>query len=338
MARTTAGPAPLWRNPGMSPRHPDEFCAAMAARQFGVVSRAQLLAAGLNQNAIHHRLSRGRLVQRLPGAYAIGGTPRTWDSDLMSAICWAGDGSAASHRAAARKWRFDGFAHAPIEISITCDRNSAGLLLCDGTPVTVHRVDRRLLSEIVGVDHHPVTSVRRTILDLAGIRHPRTESVLDSALRRKLTTIGQLWLLLDQEWMCGRRGVRILKNLLAERTEGRAPSDSDLELMTRALIDRAGLPPPVHQFPVELSSGLIHVDLAYPEAMLAIEVDSYMWHMNRKAFEEDRRRDNNLRELGWTVVRLTWAMIRFERERVIELIRAHLGRPVMRPFVNGSGD
>jgi very-short-patch-repair endonuclease len=62
--------------------------------------------------------------------------------------------------------------------------------------------------------------------------------------------------------------------------------------------------------------------------MLAIEVDSYTWHMDRKAFERDRRRDNELRALGWTVFRFTWAMLRFEPERVIDLIRGHLLRPL----------
>jgi very-short-patch-repair endonuclease len=315
----------------MPDHHPDELCAAMAADQFGVISRAQLLATGLRQNAINHRLGRKRLELWLPGAYAVGGTPRSWNSHLMSAICWGGDGCAASHRAAARKWEFDGFRHAPIEISTTRWKHCSDLKLCDGTPVIVHRVDNRMLSEIVTVAGHPVTSVRRTIIDIAGRRHPRTESILDSALRRELSTVGQLWLLLEQEWMRGRRGVRIMRDLLAERTAGRAPTDSDLEIMLRNLIDAAKLPAPVHQFPVELPDAVIHIDLAYPRAKLAIEVDSYSWHMDRKTFELDRRRDNELRALGWTVLRFTWAMIRFEPERVIDLIRGALAECASEP-------
>jgi very-short-patch-repair endonuclease len=73
-----------------------------------------------------------------------------------------------------------------------------------------------------------------------------------------------------------------------------------------------------------LPSDQIHIDFAFPEAMLAIEVDGYAWHMDRPAFECDRERDNELRHIAWTVYRFTWAMIRFHGARVIELIRTHL--------------
>jgi restriction endonuclease-like protein/putative AbiEi antitoxin of type IV toxin-antitoxin system len=305
---------------------PDTLCARIAATQHGVISLPQARAAGLGANDIAYRVAQGRLERELPRVLGFPGAPRGWDRSLMAALLWAGEGAAASHRAAARKWGFDGFSNSPVEISSTNHRGCWRLRLAGGEPVIVHRVDGHLAPEIVCVGHHPVTSPRRTILDLAGRRHHRTESILDAALRRELTTVGQLWLLLEQEWMRGRRGVRILRDLLVDRTEGRAPSDSDLELRFRTLVDRAGLPPPVHQYPVELPGGVVHLDLAYPEAMLAIEVDSYTWHMDRKAFERDRRRDNELRALGWTVFRFTWAMIRFEPERVIDLVRGHLLR------------
>jgi very-short-patch-repair endonuclease len=90
------------------------------------------------------------------------------------------------------------------------------------------------------------------------------------------------------------------------------------------LIDSASLPPPDHQFPVELPFGIVHIDLAYPDAMLALEVDSYSWHLDRQSFEKDRERDIELQSLGWTVFRLTWAMIRYEPDRIVDLIRRHL--------------
>lgn len=303
---------------------PDELCARMAADQHGVISLAQAHAAGLNKKDISYRISRGRMARELPGVLSMSGAPRSWERDLTAAIFWAGDRSAASHRAAAKRWGLDGFGNAPIEISTVNHKHQHRLRLAHGAPVVVHRVDDHIRPEIVTIGNDLVTSARRTMLDLAGSRHRRTESALDEALRRKLTDLGRLWLLLEQEWTRGRRGVRILRNLLVERTQGRAPTDSGLELMMRRLIDRAGLPAPVHQLPVQLPSELIHVDLAYPQAMLAIEVDSYMWHMDREAFERDRKRDNELRALGWTVFRFTWSMIRFDGAAVVDLIRWHL--------------
>lgn len=236
---------------------------------------------------------------------------------------WAGVESAASHRAAARLYGLNGLNEAPIEISII-HWKKAEATFRDGTPLLVHRVDAHLVPEIVTIDGIPVTSVRRTIVDLAGIRYSRTERMLDFVLSRELTDLGQLWLLLEREWMRGRRGVRILRNLLVPRTTGQAPTDSDLELMMRSIIDRFALPEPAHQHPIVLPRYTAHVDFAYPESNLAIEVDSYAWHMNRKAFEEDRERDNELRAQGWNVLRFTWAMLKYEPERVAELIRQAL--------------
>jgi hypothetical protein len=294
----------------------------MAVPQLGLLSYAQLRGAGLNNDAIRHRVAKGRLAVVLPGVYEICGTPHSWDRDLMAVHLWAGDESAAAGRAAARKWGFAGFENAPIEISTTQRKRFTGRV--SSGRVIVHHVDVHLVAEIVAVAGMPVTSARRTVLDLAAMRHRLAESCLDHSLRRQLTNVGQLWLLLEQEWMRGRRGVAILRDMLVPRTEGRAPTESELEIMARRIIDDHGLPEPIHQQPVTLSDGPKRIDLAYPSAMLAIELDSYAWHMNRAAFEADRRRDNELRALGWTVFRFTYGMLRWDEDHVATLIRDHL--------------
>jgi hypothetical protein len=296
----------------------------MAESQLGLMSLAQLRAIGMSNGSIYDGVARGILQRMLPRVFRIAGTPGSWDQDVMALHLWAGDESAASIRAAARRFGVSGFGNAPVEISTTNARHCGALRLPSGRPIVVHRVDSHLLPEIVATDPIPVTSPRRTVLDLAGIKHRFAETTLDSLLRRGLTEIGQLWLLLEQEWMRGRRGVAILRDMLIPRTEGQAPTDSEMEIRLRHLIDDAGLPPPVHQHPYVIPSGPIRMDLAYPERLLDIEADSYSWHFNREAFERDRRRDNELRALGWTVLRFTWAMIRYDSANTIVLIRHHL--------------
>jgi very-short-patch-repair endonuclease len=46
--------------------------------------------------------------------------------------------------------------------------------------------------------------------------------------------------------------------------------------------------------------------------------------MDREAFERDRARDNELAELGWLVLRFTYAMLRWEPDRVAQTIRTNL--------------
>ena len=293
----------------------------MADRQDGAFTTIQGLAAGHTKRSLQRRIETGRYRRELPGVISIAGSPRTWRTAARAAQYWAGPGSALSHRCAARWWGFEGFASARPEVSITQWKQHTHLRFSDGTPVIVHRVDGHLFAEITHVNDLAVTSVRRTLIDLASIGDKRTESVLDASLLREPAQLGQIWLLLEKEWMRGRRGIRILRDLLVPRTKGQAPTHSGLELMFTGIARRFDLPDPVPQHPIDLPARTIHVDFAFPDRMLAIELDSYAFHLDRKAFEEDRRRDNELRALGWNVLRFTWAMLKFEPERVAQLIR-----------------
>jgi hypothetical protein len=252
-----------------------EDCAPMAESQLGLMSLAQLRAIGMSNGSIYDCVAKGILQRMLPRVFRIAGTPGSWDQDVMALHLWAGDESAASFRAAAPQVR--------TEWVWQCTRRDFHYQ-CQalwGTPATERQTGRSSQGRrspsagIVATDPIPVTSPRRTVLDLAGIKHRFAESTLDSLLRRGLTEIGQLWLLLEQEWMRGPRGVAILRHMLIPRTEGRAPTDSEMEIRLRNLIDATGLSPPVHQYPYVIPSGAIRMDLAYPERLLDIEADSY---------------------------------------------------------------
>jgi very-short-patch-repair endonuclease len=94
--------------------------------------------------------------------------------------------------------------------------------------------------------------------------------------------------------------------------------------MLARLIKEAALPAPKRQYEIALPSGTRYIDFAYPELLLAIETDGYAWHGDREAFDRDRERDNELQTLGWRVLRFTYAMLRWEPERVVATIRRHL--------------
>jgi very-short-patch-repair endonuclease len=299
---------------------PDSHCARLARSQFGAFSRAQANSAGLSREDLRYRARRGLIQVRLPGVYVFTAAKACWEQDMWAAILWAGDGSAASGRSAAKAIGIPGFRSAQIEISTVGVKSLSGIKLPD-RKLIVRRVDRHLLAELTMARDIPVTSSRRTILDLGGKRDPLTESALDHCLGKELTSMGDLWLYLEQEWMRGRRGVRILRDLLIPRTQDRAPTESELEIMFLRIVQEAGLPEPVTQHPVQLDSSKVHIDAAYPDLRIAIELDGYAWHMDRKAFERDRARDFELASQGWAVVRVTWSMLRFEPEKVVRRLR-----------------
>ena len=119
--------------------------------------------------------------------------------------------------------------------------------------------------------------------------------------------------------------------MLIERTPGLAPTRSELEARMRALIRSQNLPRPRYEYPVQLPSALVHIDVAYPDDRLAVELDGYSWHSDRQSFERDRERDNELQALGWTVLRFTWAKLRWEPGRVVDSIKHQLGDPPRPP-------
>lgn len=70
------------------------------------------------------------------------------------------------------------------------------------------------------------------------------------------------------------------------------------------------------------------VDFAYPEAKLAIEIDGYRWHAGNDAWQRDRRRNNELSRLGWTVLRFTAADLKDARRVTAQV------RDVLRPTLD----
>jgi very-short-patch-repair endonuclease len=85
------------------------------------------------------------------------------------------------------------------------------------------------------------------------------------------------------------------------------PTESELETRFAQLVQATGLPEPVRQHVVlDADRFVARVDFAYPEARTAIELDGFSTHGNQGAFIADRRRQNSLVALGWTVLRFTW--------------------------------
>lgn len=272
---------------------------------------------------LYRRRKAGTIELVVPCVYRFGSTPRSWEQDAMAATLWFSDGAAAvSGPAAARLHSIDGFDVADVEISITGGRRPQGL------PFRCRRVDEHVVPHLASIQGIPVTSVPRTLVDLAGIKDRRTERALDQVLRQGKTSLPDLWLLYEKEWMRGRRGVRIMKTLLLDRSPLDGPSPTVLERLLRTLITEYHLPRPRYEHPVTVSGGLKRLDAAYLDHLVAIECDSYAFHMDRAAFEADRRRDIGLQLQGWQVLRFTWARLRWDRAAVADEIRTALQRRV----------
>jgi hypothetical protein len=188
--------------------------------------------------------------------------------------------------------------------------------------IRLHRVYSLHADDRAQSDGIPVTSVSRTLLDLAGVLNPRQlERALDEAERLRLFDLRAVERLLARSR--GRRGVRPLSDLLALR---RLPLDTRFELERRfvELCRDADLPPPAVNVVVEG----YEVDAAWPAARLVVELDGYAFHNTRRSFESDRARDAALQVAGHRVLRLTKRRLEAEPEAIVQELRSLLRAPL----------
>lgn len=296
-------------------RSVDEALALLAARQHGVVLRSEVLALGISPQGLSRRCSKGVLRRLHDGVYAVTAVPPSPRQTLFAACRWGGSGTAASHRAAAALWKLDGFESDEIEIS--------GPRRLKSTRVIAHPTPPIAIEDLTEKDGIPVTKIERTLVDLAGVVGiDELEDALDSALRRRLTTVNRVRLRLRSE--SGRRGIGKLRSLIAERDDQGHPSASRFETRLNRLLLKSGLPA-MREYKIwDGGEFVARVDFCFPEAKLIIEADGFRWHSGRRAWQRDRERRNRLTAMGWRVIQATWDDLTRRPYETVERIRALL--------------
>ena len=281
---------------------PESVCAESAARQFGLITWSQARASGFTARQIHVRVKRGLWLRYLPGVYRMAGAGTSLQQYLMGACLWGGPITVVSHRAAAALFGLQGVSPGTVEITTTTSKRAP-------TPrIRVHHVrglEKRDLTVYKGL---PVTSVARTIVDLASVASPRVlETAFNHALRFRQTSAEDVAAKLRELGSNGRRGTQELRKLLGSREILHEGSASDAEDDFISFLRWARLPAPVGQFTIADDKGrfVMRCDFAYPEHKLAVEIDSHSFHSE----PGDRARDHSKRRrataLGWLVVSVT---------------------------------
>jgi very-short-patch-repair endonuclease len=273
----------------------------LAARQHGVVTRAQLRELGMSDDAIEYRVRRGRLHRVHRGVYAVGRPQLTRHGVLIAAVLSCGPGAALSHNAAGEVLGIRRRRVGPIDVSVPGPRRAS-----KGTQL--HR--RPLPADDVTHRHDiPVTSVVRTLLDLAQRLAPnQLEAAVNEADKLDLIDPDRLQRALAERG--GKPGVAALRALLDRHTL--TLTDSELERRFLSIARRAGLPPPLTQREV---NGF-RVDFYWPELGLVVETDGLRYHRTPAQQARDRRRDQAHAAAGLTALRFTHQQIARETDHV----------------------
>lgn len=239
----------------------------------------------------------------------------------MAACVWAGEGSAAWGRAAARLWGLDTFDRAGVEICTPRNVRPPR-----GVNFSVHYRVRLCKHELRTLRSIPTTAPERTLLDLGAVVSPmRVELGLEDALRKGLTTLPRVRDYARDNCGRGRRGCKTLKRLLDGRPAQLAPTESYHETRCWQFFKKYHLPLPVRQLRVPGGDMTARFDFAYPDALLAIESESYRFHGGRKAWRHDRRRVSALAALGWRIVYITKEDLDERPKEKADQIRRALG-------------
>jgi hypothetical protein len=273
--------------------------AEVAARQWGAISRSQLVAIGFTVDEIRGMVAR-RVLHRLHrGVYVFGALGPAPEQRWAAALLAAGPGAALSHTSALALhglWQV----REVIEVRAPAKRRGDDLLrVRQGRgEITTHRGLR-------------VTTVRQTLLDLASIRWPVDRLVHEAAAASLVGLDDLKAFALDNR---GQRGAgRLLEAVGLPHTRSRWE-----RRFLRWVHSVDGLPRPVSNDPI----GVLTVDLHWPEHDLVVELDTEQTHGTPWARRRDARRDAYLRRRGKTVRRIT--VERFDPVDVEATLRALL--------------
>lgn len=284
----------------------ERVIAPLAARQHGVVTRAQLLDPGVSTDEIQERLHRGALIPIFRGVYRVGHASPSLLATYMAAVLACGPGALLRGLCAAHLEGLLKRAPTFPEVLTPTERRIPGI----ETTRSRAGIDRRDSTVVRGI---PVTTVPRTLVDLAahlplqalsracheaGVRYRTTPAQVSTVLARRPNAAG----------------AANLRRVL----EGEPVSLSKLEERFLALLRAHDLPLPITNKP----AGGRRVDCRWPEHNLTVELDSYQFHNSRHSWEADRRREREAYARGDDFRRFTWGDV-FESE--LQMLRELVG-------------
>jgi very-short-patch-repair endonuclease len=263
--------------------------AELARRQHGVVTAAQLYAAGFSRPTVAKRVRANRSHRIHRGVYAVGHRASSRQGRWMAAVLACGPGAVLSHRSAAELWELLRPTSGLIDVTIP---TTAGRRKRDG--IRIHRSPAVGMSALTHQSGIPVTTPARTLAELTRVISP--------GLHRKAT-----------------RQAEFLNLDLGEIATDHTRSETERGFL--AICRRSRIPPPHVNVPI----GPFTVDFYWPDAGLVVEVGSYGSHRGRQAFDDDHARELYLAGRGLRLRRFSDTQIFGQPAQVAAGVLAELG-------------
>jgi hypothetical protein len=277
--------------------------------QRGVLSREQALSSGLTENALRHRIRPGGPWQQvLPKVYVAATGEPAAEQREAAALLYAGGGSLVTGLAAVRFHRIRGPEARKVDVLVPPERGVASRGY-----VVVHRTRRMPSTSAADYPRQFVLPARavadavRGLWDLADAR-----TVVGSAVQLRKCTVDALVAELRER---RQSGDELLRLVLAEVAAGiRSAPEGEL----RELIRAAGLPEPLCNPDLYWRGKfLARPDAWWPEASVAVEVNSMEFHLLPEDYAATMKRQRQMSAAGITVVPVSPRQMRQARREVM---------------------
>lgn len=294
----------------------DRTVIETANRQGGYITRRQLVRLGMSTSSIDRRIDRGELSVSTQGVYRVFRSDE--HTDLLRGAVLALPGAVASHQSAAHLHELP----YPPKLITTVTVHSRTTHLFPG--VVVRRNTDLAKRHVVEVQGIPVTSIVRTVFDLAGIlAFADIDRIAEALVVERRLKIRHLERMVDELARKGKRGASNARLIVESRGIHNKIDPTILERLGRSALNDANLPLPLPQYVIPWEPTR-RFDDAYPTVRLAIEWDSRAWHTQKAAMALDRRRDREAAMHGWAVVRFTWTDVTENPREVADTVASLL--------------
>lgn len=275
------------------------------ADQVGVVSRRQLLAAGLVPHDVKRLVRRRLLVPLHPGVYIDHTGEPTWLQEAWAGVLalWP---AALTHESALRVTEGPGSRPdvRPVQVAVDRDRHVSG------PPGLVVRRRAHLADRVMWHQAPPRLRYEEAVLDVAleAVTASAALEELSRATRGRRTSVTRLRTALEQRSRVPRRAL-----LLAVLADLEAGTCSVLEREYRCRVEEPhGLVGARRQVRDRVGSGVVYRDVLYGEpsvgALLVVELDGRL-HDSAEARDRDMERDLDTALAGVRTVRLSYRSV-----------------------------
>jgi predicted transcriptional regulator of viral defense system len=273
----------------------------VARLQNGVITRRQMVDAGLTPAVVKARIGSGQLHRLHRGVYAVGDPALLPFASRSAALLAAGPSAVLSYRSAAAVWSLAADDPAVVDVTLVGEnaRRRGG--------VRIHRVSVLNAADVSARSNLRLTSPARTLIDFAaGATVSEMEHALAEARALRLITDARLEAALSRAGD-NHPGAARVRALLRHHV-GRVTIRSEIERTFLGLIHKASLPKPL----VNVLVQGYEPDFYWPQHNLVVEVDGFAVHGSRPAFERDRKRDQVFAAAGIQVLRTTDMQLELE--------------------------